>query len=460
MWKGRFAGETSDLVLRLGQSVSFDWRLYPYDIRGSIAHSKALLRAGILSAEEQARIEAGLLQILSEIDAGTFEFKLELEDIHMNIESRLTARIGEAGAKLHTARSRNDQVAVDVRMYCREAIDEVRKGIHGLQGALTAAARKFEPAVMPGYTHLQRGQPVLFAHHLLAYVEMLDRDASRLAEARSRVNVMPLGSGALAGSTLVLDREWVATELGFDGVTRNSMDAVGDRDFIAEILFDLALLGVHLSRLSEDVILWASAEFGFVRLSDAHTTGSSLMPQKKNPDVAELTRGKSGRLLGNLVSLLAILKGLPMTYNRDLQEDKEPLFDSIDTAKLVLPVFAEMIGAMEICEERMARAAADPFLLATDLADYLVLRGVPFRKAHEIVGKLTAHCLREQRDFPDLTLQEFQQFSAAFEPGVFEVFNVQRALAARKMTGAPSPVNVTAEVRRWEEKLGLVSACA
>lgn len=458
MWKGRFAGETSDLVLRLGESVSFDWRLYPHDIRGSVAHSKALLRAGIISADEQARIEAGLLQILAEIKAGEFEFKVELEDIHMNIESRLTARIGEAGAKLHTARSRNDQVAVDVRMYCREEVDGIRKGIRSLQAALTGAARRFEHAVMPGYTHLQRGQPVLFPHHLLAYVEMLDRDASRLAEVRARVNVMPLGSGALAGSTLILDREFVAKELGFDGVTRNSMDAVGDRDFVAEILFDLALLGVHLSRLSEDLILWASAEFGFVRLSDAHTTGSSLMPQKKNPDVAELTRGKAGRLLGNLVSLLTILKGLPMTYNRDLQEDKEPLFDSIDTAKLVLPVFAEMIGAMEVCEERMAEAAADPFLLATDLADYLVLRGVPFRKAHEIVGKLTAHCLREKRDFPQLTLEEFQRFGDAFEPGVFEIFDVQRALAARKATGAPSPANVAAEIRRWEETLGLAVA--
>lgn len=455
MWKGRFAGETSDLVQRLGESISFDWRLYAQDIRGSIAHAGALARAGIITEEERGRIEEGLVQIREEIEAGRFEFRVELEDIHMNVESRLTERIGDAGAKLHTARSRNDQVAVDVRMYCRDEVEAIRSGIAGLQRALTGAGRRFRDMVMPGYTHLQRGQPVLLAHHLLAYVEMLERDSARLLEARVRLNVMPLGSGALAGSTLVLDREAVARELGFDRVSRNSMDAVSDRDFVAEILFGLALLGVHLSRLSEDVILWATAEFGFVRLSDAHTTGSSLMPQKKNPDVAELTRGKAGRLLGNLVSLLTTLKGLPMTYNRDLQEDKEPLFDSIDTAKLVLAVFAEMIGGMEPCAERMAGAAADPFLLATDLADYLVLRGVPFRRAHEAVGKLTAYCLREGRDFPELRLEEFQRCSEAFQEDVFEVFDVRRALEARRATGAPSPENVMAEIRRWEERLGL-----
>ena len=454
MWKGRFAGETSDLVLRLGESVSFDWRLYAHDIRGSVAHSKALVRAGILTAEEQSRIESGLRDILGEIEAGKFEFRVDLEDIHMNIESRLTERIGEAGAKLHTARSRNDQVAVDVRMYCRDELDAIRDRVQALQAALVAVARRFRDAVMPGYTHLQRGQPVLFAHHLLAYVEMLDRDLSRLAETRARLNVMPLGSGALAGSTLVLDREFLAQELGFDSVTRNSMDAVSDRDFVAETLFDLALLGVHLSRFGEDVVLWASAEFGFVRLSDAHTTGSSLMPQKKNPDVAELTRGKSGRLLGNLVSLLTTLKGLPMTYNRDLQEDKEPLFDSIDTAKLVLEVFAEMVGAMDACEDRMARAAGDPFLLATDVADYLVQRGVPFRRAHEVVGKLTALCIREKRDFPQLSLEEYRRFSEAFEEDVFGVFDLRRALAARRAIGAPSPENVLAEIELWEGRLG------
>lgn len=453
MWKGRFEAETSDLVQKLGESISFDWRLFRQDVRGSIAHSKALLAAGILSSEEQAAIESGLLEIRDEIERGDFEFKIALEDIHMNIESRLTEKIGAPGAKLHTARSRNDQIATDIRLYCREEIDAIRESIAGLQRALVSVASRQPDAVVPGYTHLQRGQPVLFAHQLLAYVEMLERDSSRLADARERLNVMPLGSGALAGSTIVLDRELVARELEFPAISQNSMDAVSDRDFIAEILFDLALLGVHLSRLSEDVILWATVEFGFVSLSDAHTTGSSLMPQKKNPDVAELTRGKSGRLLGNLTSLLVTLKGLPMTYNRDLQEDKEPLFDSIDTVKLVLAVFAEMIEAMTINEVRTATAAADPFLLATDIADYLVLKAVPFRQAHEICGQLTAFSIKEARGFPDLTLEEFRQFSDVFGEDVFELFDVRKALAARQAVGAPSPENVAGQVAKWRQQL-------
>jgi len=453
MWKGRFEEETSDLVLKLGESVSYDRRLYAHDIRGSIAHSRALLRAGILSEEEQQRIEEGLCEIEAEIEAGEFEFRIDREDVHMNIEARLTEKIGATGAKLHTARSRNDQVALDERLYCRDEVDALVDAIRRLQTALVACGKRHPEAVLPGYTHLQRGQPVLFAHHLLAYVEMLERDVNRLGDARQRFNVLPLGAGALAGSTIVLDREAVAAELGFDDVTRNSMDSVSDRDFIAEILFILALLGIHLSRLSEDLILWASAEFGFVELSDAHTTGSSLMPQKKNPDMAELTRGKTGRLLGNLVSLLTTLKGLPMTYNRDLQEDKEPLFDSIETAKLVLSVFAEMMGGMKVREKRTAEAAADPFLLATDVADYLVVRGVPFREAHEIVGQLTAFAVREARDFPGLTLEEFRRFSEAFQEDVFEVFDVNRALQARRTTGAPSPENVAREVERWESLL-------
>jgi argininosuccinate lyase len=453
MWKGRFDQETSDLVLRLGESISFDWRLHAQDIRGSVAHSRALLRAGILTEEEQARIEAGLREIGEEIARGEFPFSVALEDIHMNIESALTRRIGDAGAKLHTARSRNDQVATDVRLYCRDACDRIGQGFRGLQRALVGLAERFPDAVVPGYTHLQRGQPVLFAHHLLAYVEMLERDGSRLADCRKRLNVLPLGSGALAGSTIVLDREAVAVELGFDGVTRNSMDAVGDRDFVAELLFVLGLAGVHLSRLGEDVVLWSSAEFGFVALSDAHTTGSSLMPQKKNPDVAELARGKAGRLVGNLVSLLTVLKGLPMTYNRDMQEDKEPLFDSVDTVELVLAVFAEMVEGMRVREDRTAAAAADPFLLATDLADYLVLRGVPFRQAHEVIGKLTAHCLAVGKGFPELGLEEFRRFSPAFADDVFACLDLRRALEARRATGAPSPGNVAAEVARWARQL-------
>jgi argininosuccinate lyase len=453
MWKGRFAQETSALVQRYGESVSFDWRLFAHDIAGSIAHSKGLLKAGILTAEEQQQIETGLLEIRHEIEKGNFEFKESLEDVHMNIESELTKRIGPAGAKLHTARSRNDQIATDVRLYCRSTIDSILQHTRAMQAALIECAERGSDAVMPGYTHLQRGQPVLFAHHLLAYVEMLDRDAARLADCRKRLNVMPLGSGALAGSTIILDREFVAQQLGFDGVTQNSMDAVSDRDFVAELLFAISLQGVHLSRLSEDVILWTSAEFGFVTLSDAHTTGSSLMPQKKNPDVAELTRGKSARLIGNLMSILTLLKGLPMTYNRDLQEDKEPLFDSIDTISLALEVFTEMISGMDVNRAKTTAAASDPMLLATDLADYLVNHGVPFRQAHEVIGKLVAYSIEQKRGFGEMTLAEFQQFSPAFEADVTACLNLETALAARMGIGAPSPQNVKAQLARWRTVL-------
>ncbi len=453
MWKGRFATATSNLVQRYGESISFDWRLYPYDIQGSLAHAAALERAGIITPAELAEIRQGLADILAEIATGDFNWRMELEDVHMNIESTLTERIGAAGAKLHTARSRNDQVALDVRLYCREQTQRIIDLVRGLQSALVAAAVAQQDLILPGYTHLQRGQPVLFGHHLLAYVEMLDRDAARLTDAAARANVMPLGSGALAGSTIVLDREFIASQLGFPAVTRNSMDAVSDRDFIAEILFAIALCGMHLSRLSEDIILWVTAEFGFISLSDAHTTGSSLMPQKKNPDVAELTRGKTGRLYGNLVSILTTLKGLPMTYNRDLQEDKERLFDSVDTIQLALEVFAEMIAGMKAKPEAMRAAAADPFLLATDLADYLVLNGVPFRQAHEVIGKLTAFSLQEARGFPDLTLAEYQRFSPVFRDDVFKVLNLETALAARKGIGAPSPANLAGELQRWQQRL-------
>ena len=453
MWKGRFSQPTSQLVQSYGESVSFDWRLYAHDIRGSIAQSKGLLKAGIITSEEQAAIEKGLLEIRQEIEAGQFEFKQSLEDVHMNIESELTRRIGPAGAKLHTARSRNDQVATDVRLYTRDAVQEIIALIQSLQRALIEAAERSGSAVVPGYTHLQRGQPVLFAHHLLAYVEMLSRDSARLTDANKRLNVCPLGSGALAGSTIILDREFMAAELGFDGVTQNSMDAVSDRDFAAEVLFSIALCGVHLSRLSEDVILWCSAEFGFITLSDAHTTGSSLMPQKKNPDVAELTRGKSGRLIGNLMALLTLLKGLPMTYNRDMQEDKEPLFDSIDTIKAALAVFAEMIAGMEVNETRTRAATSDPMLLATDLADYLVNHGVPFRSAHEVIGKLVAHSIAEKVAFADIPLAKYQEFSPAFEADLFACLNLETALAARKGIGAPSPQNVAAQIARWKGAL-------
>src|ERR1700677_32455 len=390
MWKGRFKTDTAELLKQYSESISFDWRLYGHDIEGSIAHAAALLDAGIITAKENKAIVNGLKIIREEIDNGHFQFDPDLEDVHMNIESALTKMIGDAGAKLHTARSRNDQVALDLRLYLRAETQEIQKCIIDLQRSLVTLGEENKHVIIPGYTHLQRAQPVLFAHHLLAYVEMLERDFNRLADAYKRINVMPLGSGAIAGSTINLNRELVAKLLGFSGVTQNSMDAVSDRDFACELLAAIAITGMHLSRLSEDLILWASSEFKFITISDAYTTGSSLMPQKKNPDVAELTRGKTGRLYGNLLSLLTTLKGLPMTYNRDMQEDKEPVFDSVDTIKAALGICAAMLLEVKVNEPRAAEAVADWNLLATDLADYLVKKGVPFRKAHEIIGKTVA----------------------------------------------------------------------
>ncbi len=448
MWKGRFSQATADLVQQYGESISYDWRLYPHDVAGSIAHARAQVKAGLLTDDEFSTIEKGLREIEKEIAAGGFEFSIELEDIHMNIESALTKRIGAVGGKLHTARSRNDQVATDTRLYCRSAIDDLLDYISALQGALLSQAEAHAGTILPGYTHLQRGQPVTVGHHLLAYVEMLARDKERLIDTRKRVNVCPLGSGALAGSTINLDREAIAAELGFDGVTTNSMDAISDRDYIAELLFALALCGGHLSRLSEDLILWCSSEFGFATLSDAHTTGSSLMPQKKNPDVCELTRGKTGRLYGNLVSLLTAIKGLPLTYNRDLQEDKEPLFDSIDTITMALKVNAEMIAEMKINEEVCEAAASDPLLLATDLADWLVKAGIPFRSAHELVGKAVAESVTKNIPLDELDLT---QVDSAFTKDASSVFSLKKALAARTNPGAPSVANVKAQVARWKD---------
>jgi argininosuccinate lyase len=451
MWKGRFTQDTSSLVQTYGESVSYDWRLYPHDIAGSIAHARAQFHAGLLSDVEFSQIENGLQQILADIEAGRFEFKTSLEDIHMNIESELTKRIGPAGAKLHTARSRNDQVATDTRLYCRAATDSLTKGLRDLQRVLVEQAERYASAIMPGYTHLQRGQPVTAGHHFLAYVEMLERDVSRLADGRKRINISPLGSGALAGSTINLDRHAIAAELGFADVTKNSMDAIADRDYIAELIFAIALCGVHLSRLSEDLILWCSSEFAFASLADAHTTGSSLMPQKKNPDVCELTRGKTGRLVGNLMSLLTALKGLPLTYNRDLQEDKEPLFDSVDTLTLALAVNTEMIAAMRMREDRCSMAAADPMLLATDLADYLVKRGVPFRHAHELVGKAVAESIASSTP---LNLINLRAISDSYGDDTAEIFHLDRALAARTNPGCPNPRIVMEQVHAWKKILG------
>jgi len=450
MWKGRFQTDTASLLKEYSESVSFDWRLYRHDIAGSIAHAAALTKAGLITEIERAEIEAGLRQIEGEIARGEFEFQRDLEDIHMNIEATLTKRIGAAGAKLHTARSRNDQVALDLRLYLREETGALQKNVRGLQKALVRLARRHQEVTLPGYTHLQRAQPVLFAHHALAYVEMFERDHARLADGLKRINIMPLGSGAIAGSTIVLDRAFVAAQLGFDGVTQNSMDAVSDRDFACELLATLAIVGMHLSRLCEDLILWASAEFGFATISDAYTTGSSLMPQKKNPDVAELTRGKTGRLYGNLFSLLTMLKGLPMTYNRDMQEDKEPVFDSVDTAKAALEIVAAMLDETRINASATQAASADPALLATDLADYLVRKGVPFRQAHEMVGKAVHAAAEAGVGLDKLTLAQYQSISEAYGEDVFGVFDLEKAAQSRQGTGAPSPQNVEAQLKCWE----------
>ena len=423
MWKGRFSKPTADLVQRYGESVSYDWRLFRQDIAGSIAHARAQLKAGLLSQEEFSAIESGLKDILKDIEAGSFTWSRELEDVHMNIESELTRRIGAPGAKLHTARSRNDQVATDTRLYCRAEIDEILEKVRHLQRALVMKAKEYADAMMPGYTHLQRAQPVT------------------------------LGSGAIAGSTICLDRRGIAAELGFDAVTENSMDAIADRDYIMETLFDLAVIGAHLSRMSEDVILWCTAEFGFATLSDAHTTGSSLMPQKKNPDVAELTRGKTGRLYGNLTAVMVAVKGLPLTYNRDLQEDKEPLFDSIDTIKLALDVNAEMMAAMTVNTARALEAASDPMLLATDLADYLVRRGVPFRKAHELVGKAVAMSISTGTPLNQLSDEQFASISDAYGTAARDVFELTKAFAQRTNPGAPNSENTRRRIAYWEDIL-------
>ena len=453
MWHGRFSKDPSARLRAYGQSVSFDQRLALQDIAGSKAHAAALRKARLLTPNELKSIHRGLESIAREIRAGKFVWREELEDVHMNIEAALTRKIGAPGAKLHTARSRNDQVATDLRLWMREATADLVSAVRGLQKSLVGLAVRGGDAIMPGYTHLQRAQPVLAAHHVLAYVEMLERDAGRLADAAQRANVLPLGSGALAGSTIVLDRRFMARQLGFDDVSQNSMDAVSDRDFACEFLSACAITGMHLSRLCEDTILWASSEFGFLALSDAHTTGSSLMPQKKNPDIAELARGKTGRLYGNLFSLLTTLKGLPLAYNRDLQEDKEPVFDSAETLGASLEILAEMFGAARWDKWRMAAAADDALLVATDWADYLVRQGLAFREAHRVVGTLVALSVQRGVTLRDLSLGDLQAESKLFKAGAMKCLDAARSLRARTAEGAPSPKRVAARLAWWGKRL-------
>ncbi|WP_298039789.1 argininosuccinate lyase [uncultured Desulfuromonas sp.] len=447
-WAGRFTQPTDKFVEEFTASIDFDQRMYRYDIQGSIAHARMLARQGIIETAEADTIVEGLGAILAEIEAGSFEFSVSLEDIHMNIEARLIERIGTVGGKLHTARSRNDQVALDVRLYLRDELAEILEYLDKLQGSLLAQAEGNLAVIMPGYTHLQTAQPILFAHHMLAYYEMVKRDAGRMADVLKRLNVLPLGAGALAGTTFPIDREWVAAELGFDGVTRNSLDSVSDRDFALEFCAASSILMMHLSRLSEELILWSSADFAFVELTDAFCTGSSIMPQKKNPDVPELVRGKTGRVYGNLISLLTLMKALPLAYNKDMQEDKEPLFDTVDTVKGSLKIFADMIAEMKVQAENMRVAAARGFSTATDVADYCVRKGIPFRNAHEIVGKTVRYCLETGKDIPELSLEEFRQFSESIGEDIYDFVTLDASVNARRATGGTAREAVEREIAR------------
>ena len=452
-WSGRFRDRTHRLVETFTSSLSFDRRLYRYDLQGSIAHCKTLERAGVLSRKETTQILRGLEEVRNELESERFSFVAEDEDIHMAIERRLTELIGPVGGKLHTGRSRNDQVALDVRLYLRDALGALLDGLRRFQLVLLAQARTHLDVVMPGYTHLQRAQPVLFAHHLLAYVEMIDRDKGRVRDAMVRLDVMPLGSGALAGTNYPVDRTYTARLLGFTQVSENSLDAVSDRDFAIEVLASLSLVMMHLSRLSEELVLWASQEFQFVELPDAFCTGSSMMPQKKNPDVPELVRGKTGRVYGHLLALLTTLKGLPLSYNRDLQEDKEALFDALDTVVASLGVSTELIKGLTVNRAMLAKAAGSGYLLATELADYLVTRGVPFRQTHATVGRIVRWCLDRKRDLRDLTLADLRSFSDRFEKDALDVVTVEGAIERKAQIGGTARKRVEARIKAWEKEL-------
>ncbi|MES2624970.1 MAG: argininosuccinate lyase [Pseudomonadota bacterium] len=447
-WGGRFTEPTDAFVERFTASVSFDKRLYAADIRGSIAHATMLNKVGILTSDELQQIVSGLEAIKADIDAGKFEWSVKLEDVHMNIESRLTDRIGLTGKKLHTGRSRNDQVATDIRLFVRDEIDEICALLRATQNGILQLAEQNIDTIMPGFTHLQTAQPVTFGHHLMAWFEMLQRDYTRMKDCRARMNVCPLGAAALAGTTFPIDRELTASLLGFDRPTANSLDSVSDRDFAIELCAAAALIMTHLSRFSEELVLWTSSQFDFIDMPDRFCTGSSIMPQKKNPDVPELVRGKSGRVTGHLVSLLMLMKGQPLAYNKDNQEDKEPIFDTLDTIKDCLKAYADMVPAIKPRKDKMRLAAAKGYATATDLADYLVNKGIPFRDAHEVVGKSVAFGIKEGRDLSELTLAELQQFSKTIEQDVFAVLSLEGSVNARKHTGGTAPSQVKQAIAR------------
>ena len=452
-WAGRFRQSTDPAVEAFTSSLAVDRRLYRQDIAGSVAHCKTLQRAGVLTRREADKLIAGLNRIEREISEGRFRFAAEHEDIHMAIEARLTDIVGEVGGKLHTGRSRNDQVALDLRLYLREEVADLLAGLRRFQESLLTLARRENSVVMPGYTHLQRAQPVLFAHHLLAYIEMAERDKGRLRDALKRINVMPLGSGALAGTNYPLDREYTARLLDFPAISQNSLDAVSDRDFVVETLAALALVMTHASRFAEELVLWSSQEFGFVELPDAFCTGSSMMPQKKNPDVPELIRAKTGRVYGYLMALLTVLKGLPLSYNRDLQEDKGPIFDAVDTVRDCLGLLASVAGGLTVRRAAMARAAASGFLLATELADYLVLKGVPFRTAHAVVGRIVRDRLDRGKDLIGISLDELRSFSPAFEKDALDVLSLEGALERKEQVGGTARKRVEARLKALQKEL-------
>lgn len=457
LWGGRFTKQTNKLVEEYTASIGFDQALAEEDIQGSLAHVAMLGKCGIIPQEDADTIKEGLHTVLERIRRGEIEFSVSDEDIHMNIEKNLIEAIGPVGGKLHTGRSRNDQVATDMHLYLRGRVVSLVGMLHDVQAALIGQAKDNLNTIVPGYTHLQRAQPILFAHHLLAYVSMLERDIDRLKDSYKRINVLPLGAGALAGTTFPIDRHFVAEQLGFDGVYENSLDAVSDRDFIVEFLAGASLIMTHLSRLSEELVLWSSTEFGFVELDDAFCTGSSIMPQKKNPDVPELVRGKTGRVYGNLVGLLTVLKSLPLAYNKDMQEDKEGMFDTVATLEGALQLFAPMIATMKVNKDRMRQAVNQDFSNATDIADFLVGKGLPFRQAHEVIGKTVLYCIQHGKYLLDLTLDEFQQFSDLFDERIYEVLQPEAVVNARNVYGGTATGQVQAAIGRSEQLLANTS---
>ena len=454
LWDGRFAERTDQSVEAFTASIDIDKRLYRYDIEGSVAHCQTLAKAGVISDEEASVLIEGLGQIAREIEHGEFEFDVSLEDIHMHIESRLLQKVGKVAQKLHTARSRNDQVALDVRLYLREEIKHIIAQTTALRQVVVALAKNNLDSLLPGYTHLQRAQPISFAHHLMAYYEMFSRDEDRLRDCSRRVDVMPLGTAALAGTTYAIDRQYTAELLNFPKITANSLDTVADRDFVIEFLSVASIYMVHLSRLSEELVLWSTSEFAFIELPDAFATGSSIMPQKKNPDVPELVRGKTGRVFGNLIALMTLMKSLPLAYNRDMQEDKAPLFDTVDTLKACLGIYCKMLPNLKVKSDAMRKAATVGFLNATDMADYLVTKGVPFREAHSVVGNAVGYALQHQKELDVLTLKELKSFSSLIEEDIFEVLRVDNMVDRRVSFGGTARQNVADAIRAAESELG------